>query len=768
MLNRFSSACLTAILLSAMVPPVSVRAITPATAPQQIAQANNASCNAEQTVMLEILLFRSGYGSYSQPTPEQQVLESAALQQQLRFIAQLPRGTSQINALSNLVSRLYTLGMVPDGDADGQARLQPVVTQTAEMVTRIGSERSLTKAELLTQLGRSAYGLGQADQAKGLLRQARQTVGTIQGADFKAQALMMIAEAQMQVGDREAAIATLDEAISIAQRVNPTSDYPSKRDDLLSRAVTLYSQANAFGPAIRVAGTMQDPALQGYAQLALVQALLENDQLDSALQVSRTIRPVDRKILSLSAIANYYGTQGQSAKATETFNAAFALAQQQPNRDSNFSTGMVSAQVLQDYGKWQPEAAVALISSLPNASSRALVLISIATTYSQRNQMDRANALLAEAIPLVQQMTVEQHRLVTYNLTGLLLEAKRYDWALQLANLIPLSDEAGNLREAMLNTIIYTALGEGQLDLALQGVAQLPPEAVDRNRWLHESIAVALQQGQVDRADQIAQTQFDAKSVVEWVKAESAIAQHEHNTGNTQAAKTRLERTTQRVNGLTDPLLKGSGLVTLTVAYHQMGEADQATQRFAEVLRLAEATNATPNTQPAFVVGSTQPLVDAGLSDWAYQLAQMVPTYELQTPETITVMQAIFNRQDFALAETLIPTTRIPENKTQLLTALAEHYMALDQRDQAIATLGKAVAAARTIPNPEVRQTMVMGAGAYDYNDFTDRASQLEVIAQRYAYLNQMDQATQTLNLIQAADLRRQLSQRLRCYRAAG
>jgi thioredoxin-like negative regulator of GroEL len=390
--------------------------------------------------------------------------------------------------------------------------------------------------------------------------------------------------------------------------------------------------------------------------------------------------------------------------------------------------------------------------------------MAIATAYRARDRSPQANTLLAEVLSIIKPFEVEQHRTVTNSLIALALEAQYYDWALQLASQIPLSEDAGNLREATLGQIIYTALGQGQLEVALQGIDQLPPPASDRTTWVHRAIALALQQGDGARAEQIGQAQFAAQAPVDWMQTQRAIAQFEYQAGQIDAALARLLSVTEQSNDLTDPIQKGAALVSLVATYAQLGEADLAAQRFAAVLQRAQATNETPGTPPAFLVGSTQPLLDAGLYQWAYQLAQTVPTYELQTPAPVTVMQTILGHLDVALAERLIPTTRSPELKTQLFLALADHYIALDQGQRAIATLAQSVAAARTIPDPEVRQTLVMGAATYDYNDPSDRASQLEAIAQRYAYLHQIPQANQTLNLIQSAELRRRLSQQLLCY----
>jgi hypothetical protein len=400
--------------------------------------------------------------------------------------------------------------------------------------------------------------------------------------------------------------------------------------------------------------------------------------------------------------------------------------------------------------------------------------MAIAIAYRSTDSVAPAEALLVEVLPLTESFTVDQHHTVTNGLISLALEAQFYDWALTLASLIPLTDEAGNLREAMVGQIIYTALEQGQLEIALEGIDQLPPPARERDTWVQRAIELALDQGQGARADQIVQAEVAADTVLPWLQAQYAIARYEYQTGQPDTAKARLAGATQRIHSLPNLAQKGMELTTLVAIYSQIGEADLAAQSFAEVLQLAQATNGMPSAQPAFFVGSTQPLLAAGLYEWAYQLAQTVPTYELQTPEVIEVMQTIFDRQDFALAERLIPTTRSPEHRTQLWITLADYAIALDQPDvaqglgadqRALDILAQAVAAARTIPDPEVRQTFVMGAGAYDYNDFSDRASQLDAIAQRYAYLNAMDAADQTINLIQSTDLRRQMSQRLPCYR---
>lgn len=772
MSNRLSSVALLALTLALMPDPALARPAAPAAAPQTLAPASTTPplCSGPKTAVLEALLFRLSY-TPEPPTPEQLSQVADRLPHQLRLIAQLPQPESRINPLLNVVASLEQITALPALEAAQQNHLQLIVVQTAASVAQIGPEYSAFRADLSTRLGLVAHRLGQPAQTQALWQQTRQAIISIQGEDFQTQALIALATGQAQTNEREAAIATLATAASTAQRITPTADYPGKRDDLLSRIVALYSQIDAFPEAIALADTLESATQQGYTQVTLVQALLNRQQLEAALTLAETIRQPELKAWAFSAIANGYVTQGQTRQAAATFNTAFATAQQQPADDtSNFYPELMAAQVLQDYSQWQPDDALTLAQSLETPPAQALALFSIAIAYRSRDRGSPASALLSQVLPIVEQFDPDQHRNLTGSMIATALEAKSYDWALALARLISINDETGNLQAVNIREIVHTALEQGQLTAALALLEQMPAPDLEfdpafgpeRDRLRQRAIAIALKQNDLNSAEHILTT-FAADAVAQQLEAQQAIAQYEHQAGQSSAAKARLDSTLARIEAIDDPAQKGTQLIALVVAYTQIGETDAAAQQFAAVLRLAAATNQNPTATPAFFNGSTQPLVRAGLYSWAYQLAQVIPTYELQTPEALEVMYAILGRQDFALAAQLIPTTRSPEHKTQLLIALADYAIALDQTDQASLTLALARTAARTIPDPEIRQTHVMGAGAYDYNDFSDRASQLEAIAQRYAYLNQPDQAQQTLNLIQTTSLRHQLSHQLSC-----
>lgn len=763
--SRLSPLALLTLALVLMPLPALARPAAPA-APQALAQAGSTLCHAPKTALLETLLFWLSYAPEppsSEPlTPEQLNQIADRLPHQLRLIAQLPQPESQINPLLQVVSNLEQITAAPALEAAQQSRLQPVAAQAAAQAAQLGPENSGFKAELLSRLGLVTYRLGQPAPAQALWQQTQQAVASIQGKDFQSQALITLAEKQIQANDREDAFATLAAAVSAAQSITPSADYPGKRDDMLSRIVPLYSQLDAFPQAIALASTLGAADSQGYAQVALVQALLNRQQIEPALSLADTIRQPELKGWALAEIASDYAAQGQTSQATALFDTAFATARQPAAETSTFYPELMAAQVLQDYSKWQPDAALTLAQSLENPAAQALALLSVAAAYRSRDRSSPANALFAQVLTLTQQVDTEQHLFLGDGLVAIALEAKSYDWALDLARLTPINEQLGDLQAIRIRHIAYTALEHGELTVALDIIEQMPEADAERNRLLRRAVELALKQDDIASAEQIIAT-FAADALPQQLKAQHAIAFHEHQSGQTSAAKARLDSTLAMIDAVSDPVQQGTQLIALVAAYAQIGETAAAAQQFAAVLRLAAATNETLNAAPAFLNGSTQPLIEAGLYAWAYQLAQVVPTYELQTPEVLSVMHTLLGRQDLALAAQLIPTTRSPEHKTQLLIALADHAIALDQIDQASLNLAQALAAARTIPDPEVRQTHVMGAAAYDYNDFSDRASQLEAIAQRYTYLNQPNQAQQTLNLIQTTSLRQQLSQQLTC-----
>lgn len=130
--------------------------------------------------------------------------------------------------------------------------------------------------------------------------------------------------------------------------------------------------------------------------------------------------------------------------------------------------------------------------------NRFLSVCSVAALLISSVSLAPGNTITPTAIAA--QTTTPASRTIGNSMIANASEAKFYDWAMQMANLVPVTAEAGNLREALVGQVIYTAMEQGQLDASLQGIDQLPAGSEARNDWRHRAISLALKQDKGDRA----------------------------------------------------------------------------------------------------------------------------------------------------------------------------------------------------------------------------------------------------------------------------
>jgi len=119
------------------------------------------------------------------------------------------------------------------------------------------------------------------------------------------------------------------------------------------------------------------------------------------------------------------------------------------------------------------------------------------------------------------------------------------------------------------------------------------------------------------------------------------------------------------------------------------------------------------------------------------------------------------NRFDLVLP--VVEQITVPNNKTQLLLAIAQRRGELQQVDQALPLLAQAFHVAQTIPGEE-SEVMCFGADGLTVVDREDdRGSLLGAIALQYAHFKQFDQAFKVGNTLQEKPTREQAIGRIQC-----
>lgn len=584
------------------------------------------------------------------------------------------------------------------------------------------------KKSILTQLANYYTRLGQPNQARPLLDQARQALDLLHGDGFGLIAAP-VAEGYIAIDDTPKAIAILNQVLQLTQAMK-TNDQ-TYLGDIFKSISTAYANAGA---------------------------------MEQALQVAQRITVANSKSITLAHIASRYAQAGKAQQANTLLAQALKLAQTAPegNRASLLSQiAIKNAQV------GQFDRALKVAQTIASAEVKARTLAEIAALYDRANQFEKAVAILPSISAIAKSITpFYDADTVLREIVADYIRDRQYKLAFQFSQTLDLT-----LKDESLLKLVEEASAAGEFPLALQIVEVIPPGWQNQVKQLslrHVAAGYA-KAGKYDQAMQLLPSLEDNSDYPNRTLARVAIAKSYTEDGQPDQAIEQLNQSLQALSTLKNSSSKIQALSQIAVGYAQAGQRDRAIEVHTQALEIEDALNPGPPPSSSYTV---EQLVNQYLGAQQYTLAiQLVQTlkgdYE-HNRELQRILNQMLEVGEFQPVLQTANTIRNPNQKVAFLVKIADFHIGTGQSDKAAEILAQAFAIAQTIEGAEERffeEAAQRVDPSIPPSDEFDRGSLIEAIAIRYAELRQHNLATQTAQSLQSPTYRDRLLQRLACYR---
>ncbi len=635
----------------------------------------------------------------------------------------------------------------------------PVILQIAQALP---SGYSSAKTQAMIAVAQSYQLLNQPQQAANLLPQALQAANLLRGAEFQAKAFTAIAQEYAKLGNANSALTLLDRARPLVQQVQTPNVL--RRAWLLQPIAVTYAQAGAFDKAIAVAQAIsttepaavytRDETLAGIAQ-----AYTQANQVDQALKILDSMSNGEIKAKNLARFAGVFGRVGDAGQSQKLFNQAIAIAQ---TGSTPQQKALVLAQVALQYAQVAESGTVALpaVNLMQDPQIKAQTLIDLAALESHPT---RAANLVDQGLQAMQQIPDANDRnIIISSFIESLLRANKFASALQTAQALAAENPFAD-QYLMVAQIAKQATAAGDLNLSLKAIESIPTNWIDYRNQGFRDIAIAhAQAGRYDQALQLLNRINNFGSFPYQIRARTAIASAMHTRKDTARANTLLQQTLPLINRLESPNQKADGLTALAIQYQKIGQTQQAQQFRSQALKLVQSIPESSDQTFQFRQIVEQYL-EAKQFNFAVQFAQAIREESARTQTLNEIAVKLIEAQELEAALQAANGLAKPEDKTRFLVDVANHFVASGNFDRAQRILSQAFDTAKTIPGPESKVVVVRDDLQVD--DPFDRASLLEMIALKYAEINQHSRAVQVAQTLQTPSLRTALIQRLSCYR---
>ncbi|HBB31238.1 MAG TPA: hypothetical protein DDZ80_28245 [Cyanobacteria bacterium UBA8803] len=623
-------------------------------------------------------------------------------------------------------------------------QVEPVLNQLLQITQRLTPANSYIKTRALAAIAIQYSRLGQSEAALKVLDQARVAAGSIQDPIFTANALMDIAEGYATIFQPQPALSILPQIEQAIQKIPPNTSEPLQFI-LWERMATTYAQVGDYTKAEQIVAKLpQNSEAQSVAQRGIVQAYIKDQNLEKAERLTQAIANPSQQVPALAKLAVAYHQAGQLNKAAQLLPQAVQLAQSpEVTRDPILQDALVKGLVDAHLEVGQLDEAFKLTQSgLNNSKEEALKAVMIA--YTKAGQSDRVKQWLSEQLSQIRSTPDDwEQRLYLGGLLQTAIDIKQFEWIRQEWNQILAVDYGSGLQDWQVLNMATAYAQKGQHAQALQWVQQLPLE----NRPVLQ------------------------------VNLLATIALKAHQSGATEWANRLLEKTLQTIDPMVAAYqekiereggnlferdrIKPQALAAIAVVYAQMNQAETTRQLLQQVIELdvnmSDPTIAPPADNPYAV------FMEAHQYLGAMQIAQGTKDPDIRQGRLQGSATALLKENRFDLVLPVVEQLTVPNNKTQLLLAIAQRYGELQQLDKALPILAQAFQVAQTIPGDESQQ-MRFGADGLTVVDVDDdRGSLLEAIALQYAQFKQFDQAYQVANRLQEKPTRDQAIERINC-----
>lgn len=658
-----------------------------------------------------------------------------------------------ISTLDKSTQSVYLTQLLLDESAQEHRWWQQLVNQAAEvelglltpalsaiepLVQSLGNDQVSSKTRLLTALAATHLQLQQRQAAEQLLHLAQHNSHLHLN---QTEALVPLAEAYLQLGHSEQAIAILDQAQAVSD----------KQGQALIQLAIAYAKAEQGDVALHLTQQIENEYEQGMAQLEVVQAYLRAERSTEALHVAQNMTEASLRATAIAIVADYYTTR-HPERAAALFAEAIELA---PDSSTALS------EVIHRYATWRPEAALPIVRSHLNAEFKLKALGHIGRIHEQSN-LDQANLVIDEMIATLPEISPDWQTHAVQELVEQAIAAGAYQQATRLViafeNPYYFYDRA-----SVLSNIASQAIqqkNDTAADQAIAGIMTFDLET--RSRSLQQVAIAYVRVDQVDRALSWVNT-FDQHELYS-VPVMAAIAAEVYRIGGIDPATPLFNQALQAARELPQPEEQILALAAIASAYAQTGQSTQAHELIDEIERILPAI-AEPFAASELLHRIIEPFEAQAQYEIALRVAQKIPTPTQRDHKLQGLIQRAIVAGQSEMVLPIIPQLNTPEAQAQFLLSISDRYRSLEQHNRAMDLLAQALQVTRTIPDPESRVLIFGAEGGTVVEDEFDRASFLEKIALRYAQQGQPDHAAQVSRHIQDPTLRDRLTQRLECWK---
>ncbi|MBD2462585.1 hypothetical protein H6G89_16210 [Oscillatoria sp. FACHB-1407] len=689
---------------------------------------------------------------------------SRVLLQALQQLRAMPNSPIRVSLLERLVGSVgenvaYTSPLDQLVRAVSPQRPQAalaVLSAAFDLTRTVSNSYSASKTRTLIALANDYAQLRQPDQSHRILTEALTTSNTIQGAEFKAIALIGIAEAYVNAEQRDRVAPILERSLQSVQAIPNPNAY--RKAAAIERIASLYAQIGQVDRALQVARLIEG-TYQPNVTLAIANQYAELGQIDRALEVLQSVRLPEQKAPALAAIAGRVTAQ-QPQRAAQLYTQAVTTARASQNAE-------VLATVALRYVEAGGLVATAdeTIQAIANPGVQAPALGAIALAYARAGQEDRADARLTQAIERLGTIPEGGDRLpVLQRLIDQAAQSGRYDYALRIAETIQPGESAPFERVEVLTQLAERAIAAHRHDAALQIIEQIPPSFASwRDRLYPPILRELVQTESLDQAIAIAQQETADPSFQPRMLA--VIAAQAKRMGQTEQSTTLFNRAIQLANQIDYASTQAEVLGAIAQAYLTAGQPEQATQWLNQTIATAQAIEDVPSRSHTLRTIAEQ-LTFANYHRAAIQVAEAIPDASERLAKLNEAMEKAIHAGDVTTLLTVLNRLDNPVLKTRWLIALADRHRQFGEVTQARTMLNQALQTARTVPGNESQMLTVRGGeSSLVVEDDQDRGSFLMAIAVRYAQMGQLPQAQQIVQMLESTTLRQQLTQQINCYR---
>jgi hypothetical protein len=629
-----------------------------------------------------------------------------------------------------------------------------LLTSLTRLTQSLSSGYSVLKTKTFTKIANFFRILEETQLALSSLEQALTASQFIKGAEFQTKALTPIAQEYLALQQTATAEGILVQSLQFAQQIETQN--PFRRTLVLEPIAATYAQLGKTERALQLVPQIPEVFYRSRALFEVVKQLSKTNQLEAAQKVAQSIETPEYKARSLVEIALAFGKKNQEKQAAQTF----AEALQAVSADSN--AVYTQALLIQTYAKGgERDAAYTAAQQLQNVEQKAVTLGMIANEYSKAGQVQKADSIIKEIIPLTQTPQALDSVGYLQNILANSLNEKQYKLAFDLLKQTKNADFMG--RDNWFSQISEAAIKDGKLDLTLQIAQSLNKGDIEQRNRLLQKVAYAYARNkQMERAININQQISNSGNLPYQIQTLALISTA---SGKKSQSEQLLNQAINNARKLA-PQQRALALTSVAQAFFQLGNQPQGKKFLREAIQLV-LTEKDASVRDENLRKIAEIFTAAKQYSAAFQVVQAMSTEtrDYQLPDI--ARRTIENGGEaLDIANTLYKTAKTPENKTRGLTTIAEAYIRTQKMQSARQVLDLAFTAAKTIPNPESRVLTFGNAPELTIvDDDSDRGSSLERIARLRAQASEYNQALVVAQAIQDKKIREQLMQELICYK---